>query len=290
MIRSMTAFARSEHVADWGSLQWELRTVNNRYFDLGLRLPEELRSIEAGVREKIRSRVNRGKVDAVVRLGLNAAGGTQFDVDSAQARRLIEAARAVEKLLGNTASAPISPLDVLRWPGVMSAPAVDVDAISSAASGSLDTALDELIATRDREGEKLAEFILARCEQADSFIAQLRERLPKVVDGVRERLRTRLGELADSIDPQRIEQEMVMFAQRMDSAEELDRLEAHVIEVRRVLQASGPNGRRLDFLTQELNRESNTIASKSSDAEVTRHAVALKVLVEQIREQVQNIE
>lgn len=288
MIRSMTAFARAESEQSWGSAQLELRSVNNRYLDIAPRLPDELRPLEPTLRERIGDKLGRGKVDCVFKVNYANDRDTSFTVNLPLAEQVVNAVEQIQPLLGNTEG--VTPMEVLRWPGVIQAGATDLEAVQSAALALLDGALKELVEVRAREGEKIAAMILKRCDQMETIVSTLRARAPEIVDEIRRKLDARLQELSAQPDQERMEQEMLYMAQKLDIAEELDRLDAHLSEVRRVLESDAPVGRRLDFLMQELNREANTIGSKSSDAETTRSSVDLKVLIEQIREQVQNVE
>ncbi len=288
MIRSMTAFARSESEQPWGSAQLELRSVNNRYLDIAPRLPDELRPLEPVVRERIGEKLGRGKLDCVFKISYASDRDTAFTVNLPLAEQVVRAVEQIQPLLGNTNG--VTPMEVLRWPGVIEASAPDLKAIQSTALELLDGALNELIEMRTREGEKITAMILKRCENMEAIVSALRVRAPQVVDEIRRKLELRLEELKAQPDQERLEQEMLYMAQKLDITEELDRLDAHLSEVRRVLESDEPVGRRLDFLMQELNREANTIGSKSSDAETTRSSVDLKVFIEQIREQVQNVE
>ena len=287
MTLSMTAFARRAAESPAGTLVWELRSVNHRYLDIGLRLPDELRAIEAGARELIGRRVDRGKVDASLKFQTKetVAGLT---LDDAAARQLLAAGDVVRGLASNLA--PLSVHEVLRWPGVLRLPAFDSDFLGNDALKLLEATLDELVATRAREGERLRAVIEERLRGIRTLHERLAVLLPEVTQDHRARLEARLGEIRAQLDPTRLEQEMVLYATRADVGEEVDRLAAHVVEVARVLEQRGQVGRRLDFLMQELNREVNTLASKSVDLRLTNIAVELKVLIEQIREQVQNIE
>ena len=285
---SMTAFARREAGTSWGALTWELRSVNHRYLEIALRLPEELRSLEPRVRERIGARLSRGKVDGTLRFQPSeaAAGGVELNEEPAQ--RLLAAAAHLRGMKADVA--PLRAIDVLRWPGVLKAPLLDVESLGAAAFDALSAALDELVKTRSREGARMQAFMLERLQGMEELVARAKELLPDVTRLFRERLETRLAELKPQLDPARLEQEMVLFAQKSDVTEEIDRLTAHFSEIRRVFGQSGPMGRRLDFLMQELNREANTLSSKSTDTRLTNVAVELKVLIEQMREQVQNIE
>jgi uncharacterized protein (TIGR00255 family) len=288
MLRSMTAFARQEARADWGAALWELRSVNHRYLDIVVRLPEELRALETKVREQVAARLRRGKVEGFLRFQAMPGLGTAIEVNSELAEQLAHASREIDQMLYNPA--PVHSLDVLRWPGVVGTPSLDLEVTGTAVLAVLGRALDEMVQTRSREGEKIAAFLAERLDKVPPLLASVRERLPAVIQGMRDKLHARLAELKAEVDEQRLEQEIVIFAQKVDVAEELDRVEAHVAEVRRVLGQDQPVGRRLDFLMQELNREANTLSSKSADAETTRVAVELKVIIEQMREQVQNVE
>ncbi len=288
MIRSMTAFARRESQGPWGNLTLELRAVNHRFLELSVRLPEELRAFEPMIRERIGRALSRGKVDCNVRYQSASAFPEALEVNRELASRLAHVSREVDALLYNPA--PVNSLDVLKWPGVLQVPSPDPEQLKRETQAALDTALEDMRANREREGEKLKTLILQRCDGVAAIVAQVRTRVPEVVERYRERLRHRLAEVAGELDEGRVEQEMVLLAQRMDVDEEMDRLGAHLGEVRNVLERDEPVGRRLDFLMQELNREANTLGSKSMDAETTRASVDLKVLIEQMREQIQNIE
>lgn len=288
MIRSMTAFARAESEQPWGSAQLELRSVNNRYLDIAPRLPDELRSLEPVVRERIGAKLGRGKLDCVFKISYANDRDTAFTVNVQLAEQVVRAVDQIQPLLGNAQG--VTPMEVLRWPGVIQASAPDLEAIQSAALDLLDDALESLIAMRAREGEKITAMILQRCDNIEAIVSKLRARAPEILGETRRKLEARLAELEAQPDQERLEQEMLYLAQKLDITEEIDRLDAHLSEVRRVLESDGPVGRRLDFLMQELNREANTIGSKSADAETTRCSVDLKVFIEQIREQVQNVE
>lgn len=288
MTNSMTAFARREAETAWGGLVWEIRSVNHRYLEIGLRLPEELRALEPTVREQLAGRLARGKVDAVLHLRPGVAAETPLVLDEMQVRRLAEAARRVAALCSELA--PLTVSDVLHWPGVIQAAPLDLAGLSAAALELLSATLDELVAMRAREGARLAAFVLERLASLERIVPQVSAALPEVAERYRARLRERLGGLKHELDAARLEQEILLFAQRTDVTEEVERLAAHAAEVRRVLEGGGAVGRRLDFLMQELNREANTLAAKSVDLRVTNAAVELKVLIEQMREQVQNIE
>ncbi len=287
-LRSMTAFARQETHGDYGVLALELRSVNHRYLEVSMRLPDDLRVLEGALRERIGAALSRGKVDCALRFTPAPASAGQLALNHALAATLAQLSREVDGLVYD--AAPVNSMDILRWPGVLQAPAPDLERLHADALALLDRSLGELNEARAREGAKLAELIRQRCDAMTAQLPTVRARLPEVQARFRERLVERLAEVKAELDGQRLEQEMVVFATRIDVAEELDRLETHIAEVRRVLEQMQPVGRRLDFLMQELNREANTLGSKSADAETTRVAVELKVLIEQMREQVQNIE
>jgi len=279
MVHSMTAFARVERAGSQGTLTWELRSVNHRYLEPHLRLPEALRDLEGAVREGLRQGLSRGKVECTLRLAEETAG-KPLQVDRERAAQLVAAAETVAGLIQQPA--PLNPLEVLAWPGVLVA---DAEAL-----GLFDEALKELLAGRVREGQELARLIGERLDAMSQEVAILRTLVPQMLAAQRQKVLDRFHDMQAELDPQRLEQEMVLLAQKSDVAEELDRLETHITEVRRVLKSGGAAGRRLDFLMQELNREANTLGSKAFDPRSTQAAVNLKVLIEQMREQVQNIE
>lgn len=287
MVHSMTAFARHEQATAHGTLSWELRSVNHRYLEPHLRLPEAFRDLEGAVREALRQGLSRGKVECTLRFAEENAG-KPLQVDSERARQVIAAAEQVAALIQQPA--PLNPLEVLAWPGVLVADSADPQALNAAALKLFDQALSELKAGRAREGAELAKLLNDRLDSILEEVAALRELVPQMLAGQRQKIETRFAEMQAELDPQRLEQELVLLAQKSDVAEELDRLSTHVSEVRRVLKAGGAAGRRLDFLMQELNREANTLGSKAFDPRSTQAAVNLKVLIEQMREQVQNIE
>ena len=289
MARSMTGFARREARGDFGVLIWELRSVNHRYLDMGLRLPEELRALEAECRERVAAEVKRGKLDGQLRFEPAAgAGRAALQVDEARARAVGNALAQVAGIVG--ASAPVNPAEVLRWPGVVQEPPLDVAAVGQAALKLLGVTLADLLAARGREGERTAEVLRERAGRIAAIVTELRKHQAGMTAQLRDKLRARVEELKVTVDPQRLEQEIVMQAQRLDVAEELDRLGSHLKEFETTLKSADAVGRRLDFLMQEFNREANTLGSKSQDAAVTQQVVDLKVLIEQMREQVQNIE
>ena len=287
MVHSMTAFARVESAGPWGTLSWELRSVNHRYLEPHLRLPEAFRDLEGGVRDALRQALARGKVECTLRLAEANAGQT-LTVDRERASQVVAAAETVAALIKQPA--PLDPLEVLAWPGVLVADAADPQALNAAALALFGKALEELKAGRAREGTELAHLLEERLAAIVQEVDNLRELVPQMLAAQRQKILDRCAELKADLDPQRLEQELVLLAQKSDVAEELDRLSTHVREVRRVLKAGGAAGRRLDFLMQELNREANTLGSKAFDPRSTQAAVNLKVLIEQMREQVQIIE
>ncbi|WP_116475023.1 YicC/YloC family endoribonuclease [Zobellella maritima] len=287
MIHSMTAYARQEFKQDWGTAVWEIRSVNQRYLETYTRLPEQFRSLEPLVREKLRARLQRGKVECGLRFESNLANQGQLQMNKALAEQLIEGATWVMEKAGHGS---MNPLDILRWPGVMEAQAQDMDALSQQLMTCLDKVVDDFLAARASEGDKLKQLIEQRLTGIEQEVAKVKTRMPAIMDWQRQRLLERFEEAKIELDPQRLEQEMVLLAQKVDVAEELDRLNTHITETRKILKKGGACGRRLDFMMQEFNRESNTLGSKSISTEITASAVELKVLIEQMREQIQNIE
>ncbi len=288
MIRSMTAFARQDTQEDWGTLTCEIRTVNHRYLEPSFRLPEALRELENSFREQLRKQLRRGKVDVAMRLQTTETASQGFEIDEDVAHAVNEAANHINKMLDNPAH--ISALDILRWPGVLASTEQDYGPARNAASELFERTVSELVTVREREGERLRPLFEDRLATMGKLVAEVRERMPELITAHEEHLKSRFEQAKVEIDSDRIAQEMVMLAQKSDVAEELDRLDAHITEVSETLQNDDAIGRRLDFLMQELNREANTLSSKSIDARVTRAAVDLKVLIEQMREQVQNLE
>ena len=288
MPKSMTGFGRHSTDTSFGELTWEIRSVNHRYLEVQLRLPDDFRAHDVAIREAIASRVNRGKVDASLRLRANSESVSDIEIDSGALSALTSAIAAVKQAIPD--SAPINPLEVLYWPGVTARQADLTEDKSREVMACLSTALDDFLATRDREGEKTAEMLSHRAAQIRERVNDVKLCRPAVVQRQQEKLKSKLEELDLEANPQRLEQEMVFTAQRLDIDEEIDRLDAHLKELDKVLKRSGPIGRRLDFLMQEFNREANTMGSKSSDVDTTGATVDIKVLIEQMREQVQNIE
>ncbi len=288
MISSMTAYARQEHRDGLGGLVWELRSVNHRYLEVMVRLPEEFRAIEPIVRELAGRKLGRGKLDCGLRFEAGTDTTAGIRVNERLAGQVIQAAKEIGHLQHE--AVPPRTIDIMRWPGVLEAEKQDFTPLQKRAQELLEQSLDSLIDNRQREGSRLAELIQARCTSLQEQVVMVRARMPGVLDGIRERLRNRLEELSGELDEGRLEQEMTLLCQRLDVDEEMDRLDAHLQEVEQVLQRKEPVGRRLDFLMQELNREANTLSSKANDSDTTKIAVEMKVLIEQMREQVQNIE
>ena len=288
MIASMTGFARREATGAWGTLVCELRSVNHRFLEAGLRLPDELRVAEGELRTRLAKQLRRGKVDCSINYRRPAGSAGALEIDSGALERLLAAVQLVARTMPQAAA--VNALDVLRWPGVVRDESAVGDELLAAAYAVFGATLDELVAARAREGVRLRELLEQRCTGLETLVADVRARLPEVQARMRARLEERLAELAASADPERLEQELAILLQRLDVDEELERLSGHIAEVRRVIGGNEPAGRRLDFLMQELNREANTLSSKSQDLETTRSAVDMKVLIEQMREQVQNAE
>lgn len=287
-LHSMTGFARSEPTSKTGQWLWELRSVNHRYLDISLRMPERLRVHEHALRKQISGALSRGKIDAVLSFVSDDVDNHRLSIDPAVVRSLRDAAKTVTQLYNGLA--PQTVQDVLRWPGVIAQPESDESEEGRELAEAMSQALDKLTAMRAREGEHLAGLLRSRCEDIATLTAGVRERRPAVIEGIRERLNERIARIEAELDPTRIEAEWVLLAQKLDVDEELDRLDGHRAELERIISKGGPCGRKLDFLIQEFNREANTLASKASDARTTRAAVDMKVAIEQMREQVQNIE
>ncbi|WP_197737808.1 YicC/YloC family endoribonuclease [Aquicella lusitana] len=285
----MTAFARAQSQGEWGSLICEIRSINHRYLEVSVHLPEVLRVFEMPIRERIRQQIKRGKIECVVRYQPGAGtNGPLFTINTVIAQELCAASEKIAALLKHPA--PITPTDILRFPGVLESKEADLGKLEQALFQLIDTGLSDLVEARKREGEELKQLFLQRMDLMQQEVAKVREHLPQVLRDQQERLAKRFADVKMELDPARLEQEMVIFAQKIDVAEEVDRTQTHIAEVRRILKHGGVVGRRLDFLLQELNREANTLGSKSTDFIVTHAAVELKVLIEQVREQVQNVE
>ena len=289
MIRSMTGFARRERQGPWGTLTCELRSVNHRYLELSLRLPDDLRGLENDARQLLSGALRRGKVDAGVYLRGAPAGTASLEINRALVEQVVTGAAAVSAIAG-AATGTLNPLEVLRWPGVIRDSERDVTPIASAAIELVKETASDLNDARAREGSRIRDMLVQRCTALRESVATVRARLPEVAARIRSRVLERVAQLGTPVDAERLEQEIALLAYKMDVEEELDRLGSHITETLQVLDSKEPAGRRLDFLMQEFNREANTLSSKSQDTETTRAAVDMKVLIEQMREQVQNVE
>jgi len=284
----MTGFARGETATPQGQLLWEVRSINHRYLEVQLKLPDFCRAIETDLRQLATGQLGRGRVEASLSLRAGENRSPAGKLNLPLVRQLVGHFSAIADELRNSAS--ISPLDVLRWPGVLEQEELDPSALLPVVTQTFEAVIIELNAARAREGARIGEMLERRLVEIEAHVAEVVARLPVVLAKIRERLAERVAALSTPVNPDRLEQEIVLLAQKLDVSEELDRLTAHLAEFRDNLKSDAPVGRRLDFLVQELNREANTLASKSADAETTRHAVDIKVLIEQIREQVQNVE
>ncbi|MCK3655144.1 hypothetical protein A4G19_05045 [Pasteurellaceae bacterium Macca] len=287
MIYSMTAFSHLEIKQDWGNAVWEIRSVNQRFLETYFRLPEPFRNLEMTLRERLRSALTRGKVECSLRIELNSQQNSSLTVNQAYAEQVIN---SLKWLKATANEGEINLVDVLRFPGVIDAPTQDLDQISQDLLAGFEQILADFIAMRGREGANLHALIQQRLDSIAEEASKVQSQMPSVLQWQKERLAQRFEELNVALDAQRLEQEMVLLAQKVDVAEELDRLQLHVKETTAILKKGGAVGRKLDFMMQELNREANTLASKSINAEITNSAVELKVLIEQMREQIQNLE
>ncbi|HSW11925.1 MAG TPA: YicC/YloC family endoribonuclease [Solimonas sp.] len=288
MIRSMTGYARAEVQKGWGRLSWELRSVNHRYLDLQFKMPEEFRSLENELRVMAGARLSRGKVECGLRYSRETGDDESLQLDLGRLRQLREAMDAVGHECGPLTAT--DPIRILSFPGVLRQEQADFAPMLAESKRLFEAALDDFTQTRGREGERLGQFLAERTTALAGLVAKVRERHPQVRDQWLQKLRARCNELGVEIEPQRLGQEMALAAQRLDVEEEMSRLLSHLEEVKQACARGESVGRRLDFLMQELNREANTLSSKSQDAEITRCAVEMKVIIEQMREQVQNIE
>ncbi|MDO9521094.1 MAG: YicC/YloC family endoribonuclease [Pseudohongiella sp.] len=288
MVASMTAFARKQTEFDWGTMSWEIRSVNHRFLESGIRVPDSLRVLEPIVRDTLRKALSRGKVDIQLRVSGRADAGSNQALNGDLVAKLNALSEQVLQLCPGTQ--PLRVTDVLRWPGVLEETGPDDESLQADALALLQDTLKDFADSRRREGEELAQLIRQRLDAVREIVLGIRQRLPEILQRQQDNIRLRLDTFKIELDPARLEQEIVVLANKSDVDEELDRLLTHVTEVERVLKTSEPVGRRLDFLMQELNREANTLSSKSIVAETTLNAVELKVLIEQMREQVQNIE
>ena len=289
MPRSMTGFSRREAKFSWGTLVWEIRSVNHRYLEPNFRLHEDFREIEPQLRDAMRKSLQRGKVEANLHVHWEQEGENELGINESRADQIAKAAQQINQYLGATA-APLNALDILKWPGVIQKQEINRDELHQAALQLFDQALEGLIEHRSREGAELEQLILQRLQSVSEQVVKVRQLMPGILAAQREKLQNKIAALQIELDPERLEQEIVLIAQKADVDEELDRLDTHVTEVKRSLKQTDSLGRRLDFLMQELNREANTLSSKSVSSDTTQIAVELKVLIEQMREQVQNIE
>ena len=285
---SMTAFSRQQSEQEWGSLTWEIRSVNHRYLEVSLRLPDLFRGLENSIRGAVRKKLSRGKIECQLRYKAGESFQSELHLNRALIQKLIQANMEIEQLTG--ASTVLSSTEILRWPGVIQDQEFDITAIEKPAFELFGDALEDLIASRQREGEELKGFIQKRIDSIRKIVSTVKTAMPEILAAQRQNLADKLDALKADLEPSRLEQEITLLAQKADVDEELDRLASHLNEVERVLSNAGQKGRRLDFLMQELNREANTLSSKSIVAETTLSAVELKVLIEQMREQIQNVE
>ena len=288
MIYSMTGYAAVNEELSLGTLSVEVRSVNHRYLDVQCRLPDELRSFEPGMREAVAARLSRGKVECRVGFVKNPASQVSLELNAGLLSQLVELDQRVRGRIPGAAGLSVS--DIIRWPGIVEANAIPLEQLREHTQGLLERALDEFTASRAREGEKLKTMLLERVKRMEDLVERVKPRIPQLVTAYQERLAARLKDAMAELDEDRIRQELVMFAAKVDVEEELARLVTHLSETRRILSNGGAVGKRLDFLMQELNREANTLGSKSVDIDVSQASVELKVLIEQMREQVQNIE
>lgn len=288
MLNSMTGFARETAETPFGTMTCEMRAVNHRYLDIQFRLPEELRAKEIDLRNRIGESLKRGKVECSVYLKRGGGASQEISVNEALIQQIAARATEISKILPEAHA--LDPIDVLRWPGVVAEPEIDTEPLFAEAIAIVEKSLQAMIDMRSSEGARIGGMIESRLADILAIAASVRERMPEVMDAVRAKQRERIDKLDVTADPARLETELALIAQKLDVDEELDRLDSHVSEVRAALAGNEPVGRRLDFLMQELNREANTLGSKSADTGTTRAAVDLKVLIEQMREQIQNVE
>lgn len=287
MIHSMTAFSRYEVKGDWGNAVWEIRSVNQRFLETYFRLPEQFRGIEPVLRERFRKQLNRGKVECSLRFNANAASKSELALNEKLAQQLLQHANWINE---QTLNSQINPFEVMRWPGVMEAEESDMSAIQAELLAGFDIALKDFINARASEGENLTAMIEQRLDAITLEAEKVQTQMPEIIEWQRNRIIEKFTDAKIDLDSGRVEQELVLLAQKMDVAEELDRLNSHVSETKKILKKGGAQGRRLDFMMQEFNREANTLGSKSINTDVTASAVELKVLIEQMREQIANIE
>lgn len=288
MTASMTAFSRQESIREWGTLSWEIRSVNQRFLEPHFRLPEGFKELEFPLRDQLRKQLNRGKIECHLRYEVIDKAASGLNINAKNATNLANALAQLPTWFDELEK--VSPLDILQYPGILSDSKTDIDTMKKSVLELFNNAVKDLIDAREREGKALEEMIHQRLDSIDAIVAEVQTKLPEIIAAQKQNLIDKLDAANVELDPMRVEQEIVILAQKADVAEELDRLNAHTQEVRRQLKQKGPIGRRLDFLMQELNREANTLSSKSIVIETTQSAVELKVLIEQMREQIQNIE
>ena len=288
MMLSMTAFSRQQADKEWGSLIWELRSVNHRYLETSVRLPESFRGLENVIRDTVRKKLNRGKIECQLRFQVVEASQSDLQLNKELIAKLVRANDEINQIadLDNQ----LTSAEILRWPGVVADQDVDADTIEREAIDLFTAALDDLVSSRVREGEALKGMLNQRVVSIREIVASIRQKIPEIICGQRKNLLEKLEELKAELAPTRLEQEIAILAQKADVDEELDRMDSHLKEVERIIESNGQKGRRLDFLMQELNREANTLSSKSIVVGTTLGAVELKVLIEQMREQIQNVE
>ena len=288
MLRSMTGFARVEDTSEQGNLSWEVRSVNHRYLDISFRLPEEIRRLEVQLRNHLQNRLARGKIDCVFRYRMAETQTAELELNEPLLDSLLLQIRRVNEKLSE--SAPVAPADILAWPGMIQAVESDRENFHTACFSLFERAVEQLADTRATEGRRIEKILQDKCYEIRSIVRSVRARHPQVLASIREKLQQRIEELMEAVDQSRFEQELVYLAQKMDSVEELDRLDSHLDEMSSIFACQEATGRRLDFVMQEFNREANTLAAKSADVETSQAAINLKVLIEQMREQVQNVE
>ncbi len=287
MIHSMTAFARVEVKGDWGNAVWEIRSVNQRFLETYFRLPEQFRSIEPVLRERFRKALNRGKVECGLRFNANPATKGKLSLNKDLAEQLLQHASWINE---QTLNSQVNPIEIMRWPGVMEAEEADMDSLQADILKGFDQALTDFIAARASEGRNMAAGIEQRLDGIVDQADKVKAHMPEIIQWQRTRITDKFADANIELESARVEQELVLLAQKMDVDEEIDRLFSHVKETKSILKKGGAQGRRLDFMMQEFNREANTLGSKSINADITNSAVELKVLIEQMREQIQNIE
>lgn len=288
MLKSMTAFARVEESQSIGNFVWEIRSINHRYLEVNFRLPEELRAVEFDLRKIIQSRISRGKVDCTLRLRPTIDSEVNLNINEKLLDSLVQQARALQDRVSEAGA--LNPIELLAWPGVTEQGQIDQAELNKLAKSLFEQALSVLIENRKLEGERMQELIVQRGKQLEELVKTVRQRRPEVLTSIRTKIISRIEDLQVDVDQNRLEQELVFITQKLDVEEELDRLDSHLRELESAIETEQAVGRRLDFLMQELNREANTLSSKSADITTTQAAVDMKVFIEQMREQVQNIE